>query len=590
MGSSYYTEHPSARVAGPRDIKNDDFAPLSKRYPSRRRIVLAPASTSEPFLPEKLTPKLRWAAVACGVASFLFVWWMWGSLNQVAVVHDEAAYLLQARLFAAFHLVAPARPTPEFFEQYHTFVEPVVAAKYPPGFSLFLVPGIWLGLPGLIPALLVGASTAVAFILACELASAPVAVVTVVLMNASSVALKFNPSYSSEVLTSFLVLASWLALYRHWTTGRAHWLFVLAAAVGWGAITRPLTMLAFAVPAGVATLISIRRHRAWVAIIPSMALVFAPIGFMLLFNARVTGSWRKSAQSEYARMYIPEDHVGFGLTGGVPARPLSAEQQTFNAWVDSMHAEHTQARLPITIKQRKRILIAQTWARRSRAGFLAIVGLFAFPWEIAVLLSTTVLGIFAAYLLYPHPLTWMAYYLELQAPLAFLAAAGAFLIVRVAVRYVAPPLSRRISTRGLGAPQPPDPRKQRLQTQLLFAAVAIWLMFPIPGIVSVGRRLALSKAAYWQNFQRLVSTLPSKRSVVFVQYTRGHLPHSSLVQNEPFGSADVWIVHDRGADDARLMSFAGDRHPYLYWETLNGSKAVGHIAPLTFDNVANVGR
>jgi len=532
----------------------------------------------------------RSAAIACGVASFLFVWWMWGSLDQVAVVHDEAAYLLQARLFAAAHVVAPARPAPEFFEQYHTFVEPVVAAKYPPGFSLVLVPGIWLGLPGLIPALLVGASAALAFVLASELASMPVAFVTVVLMNASSVAIKFNPSYSSEVLTSFLVLLSWFALYRHWKTGRTLWLLVLAAAVGWGAITRPLTMLAFAIPTGVATLISIRRHRAWLAIVPSVAIVGAAIGIMLVFNRQVTGSWSKSAQSEYARMYIPEDHVGFGVKGGIPARTLSAEQQTFNTWVDSMHAEHTEAKLPTTIKRRARTLIRSTWARESRAAFLALLGLFALPLGIAAVLSTTVLGVFAAYLLYAHPHIWTAYYLELQPPLAFLAAVGAFFIVRMTVRFVAPTLSRRISTSGLGAAPAPNPRTQRLQTQVLFAVVALWLMFPIPAIVSVGRKIGLSKAVYWQNFRQLVSSLPTKRAVVFVQYTRGHLPHSNLVDNSPFGTADVWIVHDRGADDARLMAFAGDRRPYLYTETLNGSKAVGHIAPLALDNLADVGR
>jgi len=532
----------------------------------------------------------RWAAAACGVASFLFVWWLWSSLNQVAVIHDEAAYLLQARLFAAGRIVGAARPAPDFFEQYHTFVEPVVAAKYPPGFSLLLVPGVWLGLPGLIPALLAGASTALAFLLACELASMPVAFVTVVLMNASSVAIKFNPTYSSEVATTFLVLLSWLALYRHWTTGRAGWLLVLAAAVGWGAITRPFTMLAFAIPTGVVTLISIRRHRAWLTIVPSIGIIAAAVGIMLAVNRQVTGSWRKSAQGEYARMYIPEDHVGFGLKGGTPARPLSAEQQTFNSWVDSMHAEHTEAKLPTTVKRRMRTLIRSTWARESRGAWLAVLGLFALPWGIAALVSSTVLAIFAAYLLYAHPPIWTAYYLELQPPLAFLAAAGAFFIVRMAVRFVAPTLSRKISSRGLGAAPPPDPRRQRLQTQIIFAIVAVWLMFPIPAIVWVGRKMALSKAAYWQNFQYLVSTLPTKRSVVFVQYARGHLPHSSLVQNDPFGTADVWIVHDRGADDARLMALAGDRRPYLYTETLNGSKAVGHIAPLTLDNAAGLDR
>jgi hypothetical protein len=32
------------------------------------------------------------------------------------------------------------------------------------------------------------------------------------------------------------------------------------------------------------------------------------------------------------------------------------------------------------------------------------------------------------------------------------------------------------------------------------------------------------------------------------------------------------------------MAFAQDRRAYLYSETLNGSKAIGHIAPLAVDN------
>jgi hypothetical protein len=148
----------------------------------------------------RATLNTRWIPVICGLASFGFVWWMWGSLNQVAPVHDEAAYILQARIFASGHLVAPARPAPEFFEQYHTFVEPVIAAKYPPGFSLLMVPGVWFGLVGLIPTLLVGLSAALAFVMARELVNWPVALMTVVLMNTGN--LRFTSmaslSYNNE--------------------------------------------------------------------------------------------------------------------------------------------------------------------------------------------------------------------------------------------------------------------------------------------------------------------------------------------------------------------------------------------------------
>ena len=91
-----------------------------------------------------------------GLACALGVGYVWGSLDPVPIYHDEAAYLLQARLFA--HGVVAGAPAPlrEFFEQFHVFVSPVLAPKYPPGFALAMVPGIWLGAPALIPITLAG--------------------------------------------------------------------------------------------------------------------------------------------------------------------------------------------------------------------------------------------------------------------------------------------------------------------------------------------------------------------------------------------------------------------------------------------------
>ena len=71
-------------------------------------------------------------------------------------MHDERAYLLQAEIFAGGHWTAPSPPIAAFFEQMHVFIEPAVFAKYPPGHAVMLVPGMWVGLPGLMPALLAG--------------------------------------------------------------------------------------------------------------------------------------------------------------------------------------------------------------------------------------------------------------------------------------------------------------------------------------------------------------------------------------------------------------------------------------------------
>src|SRR6266516_4660910 len=105
------------------------------------------------------------AVAVVALLSAATTWIVWRSLNDVATVHDEASYLLQAQLFARGEWTAPAAPIPAFFEQFHIFVDPVIASKYPPGHSLLLVPGIWFGLPGLLPLLLVAASGALVFAL-----------------------------------------------------------------------------------------------------------------------------------------------------------------------------------------------------------------------------------------------------------------------------------------------------------------------------------------------------------------------------------------------------------------------------------------
>jgi hypothetical protein len=76
----------------------------------------------------------RWMPLLPGLVSAAALWWIWGSLAPVEVVHDETAYLLQAQMLAHGHLAGPGRPMPEFFEQFQVFASPILAAKYPPGF------------------------------------------------------------------------------------------------------------------------------------------------------------------------------------------------------------------------------------------------------------------------------------------------------------------------------------------------------------------------------------------------------------------------------------------------------------------------
>lgn len=69
--------------------------------------------------------------------------------------HDEFSYLLGARMLASGRLWAPALPAPDSFESFHIFTTPVYASIYPPGTALLHAPGLVLGVPPWITAMLI---------------------------------------------------------------------------------------------------------------------------------------------------------------------------------------------------------------------------------------------------------------------------------------------------------------------------------------------------------------------------------------------------------------------------------------------------
>src|SRR5437870_2853226 len=71
----------------------------------------------------------RAGPLAAAIATMLVVWFVWGDARPLPIVHDEAAYALQADIFAHFHWTVPSPPTPEFFEQPHVLVVPAIASK-----------------------------------------------------------------------------------------------------------------------------------------------------------------------------------------------------------------------------------------------------------------------------------------------------------------------------------------------------------------------------------------------------------------------------------------------------------------------------
>ncbi len=496
----------------------------------------------------------RFCPFVLGVLSAFTISCVWGSLDSIPVFHDEAAYLLQARIFAHGQWSAPAPPIPEFFEQYHVLVTPVLAGKYPPGHSMLLTPGIWVGLPGLVPVILVGVAGGLLFALARRFGNPWVALLTWLIWTASPANLRFLPSYLSQDTTVALWLVGWWALAQ-WLDGRgALWLTALSACVAWGALTRPYTMIGYAVAAGLVVVREIVRRRAW----RDLAVATVPIALVLAlipaWSLRTTGNLT-TPYSLYSRIYFPYQRPGFGLPLETSAkRELPPDMARYGEEYRAMHAAHTLRSIPGTAILRLRQIASDTWGGTLwPLAPLALLGLFVVPREGLFALGTCGL-LLLSHLPFAHPSYWSVYYLELQAPLAFVGALGSWaVVVLIAVR--------------------PRPLWQRLThtptTAGAFAValIVLGLAWPLVVGVELARDAHLLLSAQQEDFRRLVASIPARRALVFVRYGPLHNFHFSLISNDPnLANARAWIVYDRGSDNARLMAIAPDRVPYLYDE------------------------
>ena len=491
------------------------------------------------------------APAAVFAATALFVVWLWGSLRAPSFVHDEAAYRLQARIFASFRWSAPAPPLPEFFEQYHVLVTPRLAPKYPPGHALLLVPGAWLDLPGLVPVLLQGLAAALFFVLARRLSDGWVAALAwLVWLSAPALNLWRATYLSQSTSTAVWMLGAWLLL-RWWETGRRLDLVGVAMTVAWMGLTRPLTGVAFALPIGIVVLVRTWRRRRWADLGVAVVAALPILALVPIWAKASTGDWRTIPYSHYSRVYFPYQKLGFGAEPTPPLRELPADMRVFDEQFRAMHGAYTVAALPRNLAERVRAAGNELFGGSRWRPFLLVffvVGLvalgsrgwFAVSW---------VPALFLVYLAFAHETSWAVYYYEIQAIPAYVAALGLVRVLRAGLER-----ARAASATA---------RPLALPASLLAVLVAVL------GLADsdAPRREIRRRTAYAGAFARALDGIPEPKAIVFVRYGPAHSPHQGLIENPPdFSEARIWTAWDRGPDNARLAALAPDRALYLFDE------------------------
>jgi hypothetical protein len=481
-----------------------------------------------------------------------FQWLIWRTLNGVPVISDEASYLLQAKLFAAFKWTAPAAPIREFFEQAHVLITPIVASKYPPGHALLLALGAMVGKPGLVPVLLSGVTAGLLFAITRRLANGPIAALAWLIWCFAPVPEGFRPSYFSEATTAATWVAGWWALLRWRDDGRTRWLVMLSLLVAWCAITRPLTAVAYAIPTGAVALTLIVQRRAWRQMTTAVAAGLVVVAILPLWNWRTLGDARRSPYAAYTEAYIPFEHLGFGDNGRRTPTDLPPDLYRQFAPYELVHARYTRATLVAEAGQRAYhvwywFLGRSTWTAILSVFVLLGIAAGGVPGLIA---SGAAVALWLAYLPYAHAPSWTLYYYEVLAPLAFLAALG---VGRAAALVVA---RRMPAIEGWSTPK---------ARRVVVGVTVVCLPF---ALASAGAcRANKSKIAAAQTaFAREVKRIPTP-AIVFIRYSQNHVVHASYVANDPqLAKAPVWLVYDRGDDDARLRAVAPQRRAFLFDE------------------------
>ena len=474
----------------------------------------------------------------------------WGGLDAPPVSHDGASYLLQSRIFASGHWAAPAPPLPEFFEQYHVLVTPVLASKYPPGQALLLVPGTLVSLPGLVPLLL---SSLTAFLLVTLIAprwGRRVAAITWAVWLLAPLGLHFRPTYLSEVSTAFLWVAGWWCLARWWNGKGDRYLVALAVAVGWMAITRPLTAVAYAVPLAVVVLGRAWGERRWRGLGAAVAAGTAVLAILPTWSRMTTGSWTRTPLAAYTAQYMPWDRIGFGLDSTPPLRAGPPGMAHFVERYREWHRAFTPAGAVRTAWARARRLAHESWGGAAALTlFLALVGLKVLDRRLALALAQAGL-LLLLYAFYAHGVPWNVYYLEALPVFSLMPVLGLYWLDSLAVA---------------GGP----PRASGLLPAGGFALAALMAGAAIEeyGKVRVRQEPYL-------RLRRAVSGA-SAPAVVFVRRPAGHSHNVQLVVNEPdLAGAGVWLVHDLGERNRELLQVAGKRAVYVFDE------ATGRLVPM----------
>jgi 4-amino-4-deoxy-L-arabinose transferase-like glycosyltransferase len=282
--------------------------------------------------------RVNWKLIALCVAAFILstavAWGVYGSMPHI---EDEHANVFQAKVFAGGNLAvrAPAVQSNAFYIPFILNQNGWLFGKYPPGYSLLLMPAAWIDQWWLINALAAVVIVLGVYLLGRDLFDADTGLLAAALGLLAPMFILLSGALVSHFVTmALLTIFAW-GFIRARRSDHAHPIGFAALAgitIGLAFITRPLTAVAIGLPFAVQAVIDlVRRWRSVWHTYAALLIVFSAFAVMLpLYNAALTGSPFTSTYELWWSM----DRLGFGPGIGVSPNGHNLYTAIFNFRLD----------------------------------------------------------------------------------------------------------------------------------------------------------------------------------------------------------------------------------------------------------------
>ncbi len=293
---------------------------------------------------------------------------------------DSVVQLFQAKIFAAGMVEAPLPPARPFFATLHMVFDATGwYSQYPPGHSILLTPGVWLGMPWVVPVLLTMGAAALLVAFASTVWDHATAILTGILLLICPFFWFMGASFMNHVSALFFVSAVLFCLARWDAADGIRWPALAGAALGGAFLSRPLTALAIGLVLGIGVLVD---RRGWRPVAGGILAFGAVASVYLLFNAATTGD---PLVPGYVELWGHAHGLGFHLSPwGEVHTPISGAR---NELLDLsllnvfLFEWPIPSLLPLGVALAAGWFTDDRWAGRLAAAFVAVPAAYFFYWH-----------------------------------------------------------------------------------------------------------------------------------------------------------------------------------------------------------------